>query len=257
MDFYDILQVDYNATKEEILTAYQTLFRKYQDEADLKGGYTDEISEKVNKIKTAYETLSDDMRRSAYDDPQDTEYDTQYADSENDAPKSKTKSLATALFFGLLPYIVIGIAICIYFIVSSHDPLKGKEVAMPKTGIIAKNINGENVAPLEIIIPGDETKSYYIKLINIKTDKTAMTMFIRTGESLDILVPLGSYELRYACGENWYGEEYLFGKNTTYFKTDDTFDFTEDSDGYNGWTVDLTGQIDGNLETPEIDDDEF
>ncbi len=256
MDYYDILQVDYNATKEEILTAYQTLFRKYQDEADLKGGYTDEISEKVNKIKTAYETLSDDMRRSAYDDPQDNA-DGQYADTEEYAPKSKTKSLATALFFGLLPYIVIGIAICIYFIVSSHDPLKGKEVAMPMTGIIAKNISSENVAPLEIIIPKEETKSYYIKLINIKTDNTAMTMFIRKGESLDILVPLGSYELRYACGENWYGEEYLFGKNTEYYKTDDTFDFTEDKEGYNGWTVDLTGQIDGNLETPEIDDDDF
>ncbi|NMC57384.1 MAG: hypothetical protein GYA50_09215, partial [Eubacteriaceae bacterium] len=151
---------------------------------------------------------------------------------------------------------LIAIAIGIYSIMS-HDPLEGKEVAMPQTGIIAENASGKNVAPLEIIIPKDETDSYYIKLVNIKTDKTDMAMFIRAGESLDILVPLGSYELRYACGEKWYGEEYLFGKNTEYYKTDDTFDFTEDKKGYNGWTVELTYHADGNLNSSEIKDDDF
>jgi hypothetical protein len=29
-------------------------------------------------------------------------------------------------------------------------------------------------------------------------------------------LPLGSYKIRYAYGQNWFGEKKLFGKNTAY-----------------------------------------
>jgi hypothetical protein len=38
-----------------------------------------------------------------------------------------------------------------------------------------------------------------------------MTIFVRGGENVETLVPLGSYYVRYASGTTWYGHDHLFG----------------------------------------------
>ncbi len=70
-------------------------------------------------------------------------------------------------------------------------------------------------------------------------------------------VPLGSYELKYATGKTWYGLDYLFGPNTSYYKADDVFRFSKTGDGVSGWTVELFQQVGGNLETKKISEDDF
>lgn len=84
-----------------------------------------------------------------------------------------------------------------------------------------------------------------------------LRVFIRSGMTFETDVPLGRYEVYYATGDAWYGEEELFGPDTRYYKCDDTFDFTQDSEGYNGWTLTLTAVYGGNLDTDLVDESDF
>ena len=38
---------------------------------------------------------------------------------------------------------------------------------------------------------------------------------------LELKVPLGTFEIRYASGKQWYGYNYLFGDDTSYSKAAD------------------------------------
>ena len=65
-NYYEILQVDKNASSEIIEKAYKTLVKKYHpdlQENNLKENY----EEKIKKINEAYEILSDEEKRKNYD----------------------------------------------------------------------------------------------------------------------------------------------------------------------------------------------
>lgn len=74
---------------------------------------------------------------------------------------------------------------------------------------------------------------------------------------MEIDVPLGEYEMRYATGTIWYGEADLFGSKTTYSKAEEFFEFTQEGDYVYGYTVELYHQSSGNLETNNINESEF
>ena len=65
-NYYDILEVNKNASREIIEKAYKTLVKKYHpdlQENNLKNNY----EEKIKKINEAYEILSDPEKRKNYD----------------------------------------------------------------------------------------------------------------------------------------------------------------------------------------------
>jgi len=64
-DYYEVLGVDRNATKDEIKKAYRRLARKYHPDVNKEN--KEEAEEKFKEISEAYEVLYDDEKRKIYD----------------------------------------------------------------------------------------------------------------------------------------------------------------------------------------------
>jgi len=61
-----------------------------------------------------------------------------------------------------------------------------------------------------------------------------------------------------ATGDTWYGDEYLFGPGTQYTKADCEYPFEMDASGdISGWTVDMTPQVNGNMNMKNISESEW
>ena len=65
-DYYKVLGVPKNATPSQIKKAYRDLAKKYHPD---KANGDNEFEEKFKKINEAYEILSDENKRQAYDNP--------------------------------------------------------------------------------------------------------------------------------------------------------------------------------------------
>lgn len=83
--------------------------------------------------------------------------------------------------------------------------------------------------------------SYFIKVIDWKSNQIIATAFVRSGEKAILNLPLGTYKLRYATGETWYGEQHYFGTKTQYGEmtnvmTSLPLQLKFDSNG-NGWDL--------------------
>lgn len=69
-------------------------------------------------------------------------------------------------------------------------------------------------------IQTEARSNFLLKLVDAQTRKDVMRMFIVGGQEANFWVPVGEYELVYASGQNWYGNELLFGPETQYAKAD-------------------------------------
>lgn len=63
-DFYEILNIDKNATQDEIKRAYRNLAKKYHPDLNPNDS---EAEQKFKEVNSAYEVLSDPEKRSRYD----------------------------------------------------------------------------------------------------------------------------------------------------------------------------------------------
>ena len=99
--------------------------------------------------------------------------------------------------------------------------------------------------------------SYLIKLKGYLHGETVLSFYVQAGETVEIDAPLGIYEIVYASGKTWYGEDELFGKTTRYTKIVDPFDFYERGGYVNGWTVSLYPRANGNLDSEKMDAEDF
>lgn len=134
--------------------------------------------------------------------------------------------------------------------VEQQEPSK----PLPNTGD-TDNPNLIGIAPLEIHT--SEGSNYFIKIDNAQTNEHLVSYFIRSGETLETKIPLGSYIIKYATGQKWYGANKLFGADTTYSQADQIFQFTSDGNQISGHTIELISQVNGNLATKKIGKDNF
>ena len=73
--------------------------------------------------------------------------------------------------------------------------------------------------------------------------------FINRGSTFSIELPLGSYKLKFASGEKWYGMQFLFGPRTSYSYIPDKMTFYLSGDYARGQRIELIPQVGGNLHT--------
>lgn len=126
---------------------------------------------------------------------------------------------------------------------------------MPYSGETQKFVNHPSIAPLTI-----ETSAganYLVKIVDYYSKSDVMTVFIKGGDTIEVKVPLGIYEIRYASGEQWYGYEHLFGNKTSYTKADSSFDFKDTGYQITGYTITLYRVTNGNLNTTYLKPSEF
>lgn len=78
---------------------------------------------------------------------------------------------------------------------------------------------------------------YFVELLNWKSDKVVSTASIRSGDMVEMSVPLDSYKLRYTLGTEWYGQT-MFGSEDMYEMTEKSFlktakfELTQEKSGY-------------------------
>lgn len=128
-------------------------------------------------------------------------------------------------------------------------------VAMPYSGQEQKFVNDESVAPLTIQTSAGA--NYLVKIVDYYSKSDVMTIFITGGDTIRTKVPLGTFEIRYASGEQWYGYTHLFGDDTSYSKADQSFDFRNTGYQITGYTLTLYRVSNGNLRTSYMSPSEF
>lgn len=128
--------------------------------------------------------------------------------------------------------------------------------AIPENGTVFKYSTRDCIAPFGIAT-GSDNMNYYVKLSEWNTKKPVISIFVRAGQNANIKVPLGSYEIKFASGKTWYGENYLFGNETVYTKATQKIDFYMSGNTIKGYTIQLYQQVGGNLKTEKINSKDF
>jgi len=127
---------------------------------------------------------------------------------------------------------------------------------LPLSGIKTTYFTEEAIAPLTIVTRRG-TGHYFVKIVDWYNDRIMMTLFIRSGEPVGADLPIGSYKIKYATGDIWYGENHLFGPDTAYSMAEKRFDFLSMGDHVSGYNVELFLQPNGNLRTKRISQKDF
>ena len=135
-------------------------------------------------------------------------------------------------------------------------PFEEPAQPLPSNGAVQHYGGGSPVAPLEVRTRGYDGH-YFVKVADWVTDQPVATLFVQAGQSAETLVPLGTYRIKYATGDTWYGEDFLFGPQTSYSEADEQFRFVDDGYQYTGYTVELFLQEGGNLRTDRITPDQW
>jgi hypothetical protein len=133
------------------------------------------------------------------------------------------------------------------------------------TGIIRRAKNRPGVANFNI--EASAMPNYVVKLIRADTGSEEMLIYVKGGETFRTTVALGSYRIWLALGNDWYGEEHYFGKQTAYSTVKrklpesgeevDVFRFFKKGNTTYGQTIILKRSLDGTIETPPISEKEF
>ncbi len=124
-----------------------------------------------------------------------------------------------------------------------------------KAGILRSRFDRKAIAKFQIKTTAGS--DYFIKIVNQSTDEEELVVYINGGKSFLTEIPLGNYSMRYATGTTWYGENLLFGPQTTFAKANKNFIFKREGNQILGYTIELIPQVGGNLRTSKITRSQF
>ena len=129
------------------------------------------------------------------------------------------------------------------------------EEPLPSHGTITWYSDEDPVAPLTI--KSAIGSNYLVKLSDYTTQRDVLSVFVHGGSTAILDVPLGTYCIKYASGQQWYGPVHLFGPDTAYSKADSAFNFHRSGNRISGYTLTLYKVEGGNLTTRRITPTEF
>ena len=138
---------------------------------------------------------------------------------------------------------------------SSGTQYKPKPQPLPKNGTNRSFGQGERPAPLKVNTRGSD--HHLIKLTKPGSTEAVMYLFIRAGQSAEMEVPLGIFEIKWATGKEWYGYKKKFGESTGYGKSNKLVNFEQTATRFKGHEITLYPVASGNLSTKTISADEF
>lgn len=96
------------------------------------------------------------------------------------------------------------------------EPAFAEALALPETGVLARRRAAPQVAVLVTLLPRKGAPHAYVKLVTPGSGELELAAFVRSGDSLEVALAPGTYELRYALGETWFGGGELFGAATRF-----------------------------------------
>ena len=175
------------------------------------------------------------------------------------------RSLLVAAATGLSAHVALSepLSLAPAAVLRSHDAgrieiqaFSAPEQSLPANGHVQPQINPSNTAPFRILTTAGETH-YFVKLEESGTGRSVLTVFVRSGHQVDMRVPFGTYVVKYAWGQKWYGYQHLFGPNTAYTKADTTFAFRREGNQIKGFSITLYTVEGGNLSTLPINASDF
>ena len=123
-------------------------------------------------------------------------------------------------------------------------------------GKIVQSPRSEALAPLGVTAPFSENCYVYLSSLDGNSSNN-MGFYVAADQFAEVLVPLGLYEIYYATGETWYGPDELFGEETRRYQCEGTFEFYDDGEYYQGWTLELYLQENGNMDSDPVDENEW
>ena len=148
--------------------------------------------------------------------------------------------------------IFLGFIFFIMIIDDSNSTNKDSElerVREPRSGEII--IGSEYYNGSEVTITTSSGSSCVVKL-KTSNDKTRLSFYVRSGDTVTVGVPDEYLYVYFACGDTWYGERHLFGEDTRYSMDDEIKDFVNYT-----WKYTLYPVNDGNFSETPIDPEDF
>lgn len=95
--------------------------------------------------------------------------------------------------------------------------------------------------------------SYVVKVVDPYDGEVILMYYLPAGDSQEINIPVGTFEIRYTSGTEWFGENKMFGNKGSYAKADRLFTFGRDS----GYVLTLYRVPHGNLHTSSMKKEDF
>jgi hypothetical protein len=129
------------------------------------------------------------------------------------------------------------------------------EYALPDNGMTVVSTGERQIARFKVSAP--EGAHYWVKLVDATTSTPVVAMFVRAGSTAEVKVPAGSYVIKYASGNKWYGTTHLFGPDTAYGKANEPMRFWVEGNIIHGHSMTLYKVRNGNLRTETIPASEF
>ncbi len=126
-------------------------------------------------------------------------------------------------------------------------------VSYPATGTLYTNpsyLNGTGI--IRIVSGANMKQPMYLKVYNSSSDELVATAWVNLNTQTDIYLPLGTYDVKYASGSDWYGETDMFGADGTYREIDETT-VLDTAGGGIIWTIGTSGGNTSDSNVPRND----